>query len=240
MKRLYGLLAVLVSVSLLAACASTRPLPQPRRVADPAEVPGAVRTERWEIAAVGYEYPGQGMNYEEAGLNPVFLIFKNKSDLEPTIDPQEARGVARDGEYLTYSLEESRRLVFASETFENTAYHASKTGAIGAVVGAGLGALIGSVGGGDNIWKGAVIGGAVGGAGGAAAGVPGRERELKNVIRRELAQYAWTPDPVPEDYTKVGYLYFPDKNMRAVKVVIRWRDRSETYSVPVANPPEER
>lgn len=238
MKRIYGLVFVIITALVLGGCASTRPLPQPRRVADPADVEGAVRTERWEIAAVAYAYPGQGLNYEEAGLNPVFLIFKNKSEYKPTIDVQESRGVADDGEYLAYSLEETQRLVFASETFENTAYHAAKTGALGAVVGAGLGALIGSVGGGDNIWKGAVIGGAVGGAGGAAAGVPGRERELKTVIRQELSQYAWTPDPVPSDYTKVGYLYFPNKNMRSVKVVVRWQDRSETYTVPVTQPPD--
>ena len=43
---------------------------------------------------------------------------------------------------------------------------------------------------------------------------------------------------MPEDYTKVGYLYFPDKNIKMVKVVVRWQDRSETYTVPVTQPPE--
>jgi hypothetical protein len=206
-------------------------------VADPADVQGAVMTRNWEMAAVGYEYPGQGMDYAEAGLNPVFLIFRNKTDEKPAIKAIEARGVAPDGEYLAYTMEEARRLVFASETFKNTAYQASKTGAVGAVLGAGLGALIGSIGGGDNIWKGAVIGGAVGGAGGAVAGVPGTESDLKRVIRQELGQYAWNEEPVPGDFTQVGYFYFPDKQIQKVKVVVRWQDRSETYTVPVANAP---
>jgi len=237
MKKMHSVLIVLLAAMILAACSTTRPLPQPRRVADPADVPGAVRTGKWEIAAVSYEYPGQGMDYAEAGLNPVFLIFRNKSGEQPVITPEEARGVAPDGEYLAYSLEESRRLVFASETFKNTAYQASKTGAVGAVLGAGLGALIGTIGGGDNIWKGAAIGGVIGGAGGAVAGVPGTERELTNIIRQELGQYAWTAEPVPNDYTKVGYFYFPNMDIQKVKVVVRWQGRSETYTVPVVEPP---
>jgi hypothetical protein len=224
-------------VFLAASCSPTRPLPQPRRVADPGEVQGAVRTSQWDIAAVGYEYPGQGLNYSEAGLDPVYLVFRNNSGDRPVIDPEEARGVAPDGEYLAYSRSEAERLVFASETFSVTASNAARTGGLGAVLGAGLGALIGSVGGGDNIWKGAVIGGAVGGAGGAVASLPEAESRLRRVIREELDQYAWKDNPVPDDYTKVGYLYFPDRDIRKVKLVVRWEGRSETYTVPVAQPP---
>ncbi len=241
---LYSTFQRLVAVFLLAAmplvwgCAATKPLPQPRRVVNPATVDGAARTERWDLAAVAYENLGQGMDYSKANLEPVFLVFHNKSDERPVVSVDEVRGVAADGsEYLAYSQDEAVRLVFDSETFSVTASNAAKTGALGAVLGAGLGALIGAIGGGDNIWKGAAIGGGVGAAAGAAVSLPDAERELKRAIRNELDRYAWTDQPVPAQYTKVGYVYLPGGkgiDITGLKVLVRVNGEIETHTMPVA------
>lgn len=224
---------------LVWSCAATKPLPQPRRVADPSKVEGAVLTQRWDIAAVGYEAPDEGMDYSKAGLEPVFLVFKNKGDERPKTLLGEVRGVGPDGaEYLVYSLEEATRLVFASETFSVTAANAARTGFLGAVIGAGLGALIGTIGGGDNIWKGAAIGAGAGGAAGTVASVYDAERKLKKLIRDELRQYAWNEDPLPAKYTRVGYLYFPGNvGISRVRLIVRSGPDILSYDIPIAQPP---
>lgn len=220
------------------SCQATKPLPQPRRVIDPARVDGAATTPRWDIGAVHYEHFGQGMDYREAGLEPVFLVFKNKSLQSPTVRLDEVRGVAPDGEYLAYNLEESTKLVFASESFSTMAQNAGRTGALGAFLGAGLGALLGTIGGGDNIWKGAAIGAAGGAlAGGAAGAYSSSERDLKRTIRDELRQYGWTAEPVPPDYTKVGYVYLPaDREIDSLKLIVRVDEEILSYTVDIADP----
>ena len=228
---------LIVAMPLVWGCAATKPLPQPRRVVDPAKVDGASRSARWDLAAVEYQNLGQGMDYSKANLEPVFLVFHNKSDERPVVNIDEARGVAADGsEYLAYSREEAVRLVFDSETFSVTASNAAKTGALGAALGAGLGALIGMIGGGDNIWKGAAIGGGVGAAAGAAVSLPDAERDLKRTIRNELDRYGWTNDPVPAQYTKVGYVYLPGGkgiDITHLKVLVRVGNEIETVVLPV-------
>lgn len=234
----YGLLAA--SLLLVWSCQATKPLPQPRRVIDPARVEGSAQTPRWDIGAVHYEHFGQGMDYRDAGLDPVFLVFKNKSMQAPVVHIGEVRGVGADGEYLAYNLEEATKLVFASETFSVTAGNASRTGAIGAFLGAGLGALLGTIGGGDNIWKGAAIG-AAGGAllGGAAGTYSSSEAELKNTIRTELNQYGWNNEPVPADYTKVGYVYLPaDRGIESLKLIVRVDGQILPYTVKIAQAQE--
>lgn len=239
--RIRQLTALLAIVGLLlASCAPTRPLPQPRRVVDPSASPNAVRGELYDIAAVGYDNYGQGLDYAAAGLTPVLLVVRNKSLDRPRIDPQEARGVAADGEYLPYTLSEAERLVFASETFGVTASNAARSGLLLGALGAGLGALIGVIGGGDNIWKGAAIGGGIGAAAGVAGSTVEAESDLKKVIHEELSQYAWTGDPLPADYTKVGYIYLPGGvGVHSVKIVVRHAGvgDSATYTLPIDQPP---
>lgn len=218
-------------------CAATRPLPQPRKVIDPAEVAGAVQTPRWDIGAVHYEHFGQGMDYTEAGLEPIFLVFKNKSLQSPHVQVEEVRGVGADGEYLPYTLDEATALVFASESFSTTTANAARTGALGAFLGAGLGALVGTIGGGDNIWKGAAIG-AAGGAmvGGAAGTYASSERDLKRAVRKELSDYGWNNEAVPTDYTKVGYIYFPaDVGVDVVKLVVRVDNEVLRYTIDASD-----
>lgn len=237
LKRLCALMmAVLVLVASL-GCQSTKPLPQPRRVVDPGQVDGSIITARWDIGAVQYEHLGQGLDYSKAGLAPVFLVFRNKSLQTPVVRVEEIRGVGVDGEYLPYSIEESVKLVFAEESFTTTASNASRTGALGAFLGAGLGALLGTIGGGDNIWKGAAIGAGAGGLlGGAAGTYSSSEADLKRTIRGELAQYGWNDEPVPADYTKVGYVYLPaDRDISQIKVVVRDEGTLESYTIDIAD-----
>jgi hypothetical protein len=230
-------LAALALVLMVTGCAQRQPLPQPRKVIDPATVPGAVVTSDWEIGAVAYAYMDQGVDYRKAGLFPVFLVFKNKTATEqPMVQVEEVRGVSIDSEYLVYNVDEATRLVFDSETFRNTTGNVARSGGLGALAGASLGALIGLIGGGDNIWKGAVIGGTIGAAGGGLAGGVDSERRLRASIRDELTRYGWTDDPVPPTYTKVGYLYLPDQvGIHSVKILVRWQDQVAAYAIPVAD-----
>lgn len=220
-------------------CQPVRPLPQPRRVVDPSNVPASVRTPDWDIAAVGYEYYGQGINYAEAGLDPIYLVFKNKSQKEPVVLLQEVRGVAPDGEYLVYSVGEAERLVNASETFDHTAREAVRNGAMGAAVGAGLGALIGLLtGGNDRVWQGAIIGGAVGGVGGAVGTLAQAKGQLSTVVRQELNQYVWKESPIAPMLTRSGYLYMPGGlGIYAVKITVRTGKEVKTYKLPVDQAP---
>lgn len=220
------------------SCAPTRPLPQPHKVEDPSNVPGAVHDARWDIAAVGYVYPDQGLDYAEAGVYPVNLVFRNKSGDSPMVSVVEARGVSPDGEYLTYSVEEATRLVFASETFSNTAYNTGKSALLLGALGAGMGALLGwATGGGTGAWKGAIVGGGLGVLGGMVATLPAAEQELGQVVAQELSQYAWTDEAVPSMSTKVGYLYLPaDVGIHSVKITVRTGSDILTYTVPVAMP----
>ncbi|MEG6550170.1 hypothetical protein V6C53_08040, partial [Desulfocurvibacter africanus] len=110
------------------ACGSRQPLPQPRKVADPADVPGAVLLDAWELAAVEYVYPGQGLDYSEAGLEPVYLVLGNKGEGSPRVLVSEVRGVAPDGEYLPYSVDEAQRLIHDSEAFSRMASGAAGRG----------------------------------------------------------------------------------------------------------------
>lgn len=237
MFRRGGVLALVALQLFVWSCAATNPLPQPRRVADPANVPGAVHASGLDMAAVGYKYPGQGLDYASSGLYPVYLVIKNNGTTTPVVDSNEVRGVGADGEYLVYTLEEATRLVFASESFKTDAANAARTGALGAVLGAGLGALIGAIGGGDNMWKGAVIGGAAGGMAGATYGAVDSDLKLKSVVRDEMRTYMWSNEVVPANYTKVGYLYLPaGKGITGLKIVVRNGASLESFTLPVSDP----
>ncbi|MFW5837830.1 MAG: hypothetical protein ACOCVM_07455 [Desulfovibrionaceae bacterium] len=232
LQRLMAWAAVLSMLwtAPLPGCAADEPLPQPRKVADPADIPGGVRTDRWELAAVKYHYLDQGVDYTKAGLAPVCLVVKNTSETTPVIKPQEARAKAPDGEYLPYTVDEAVRLVMDSEQFDRMLAKGAQRGAVGAAVGAGLGALFGLIGGGDAVWKGAAVGGGVGGVVGAGSAIPGTEKELRQAVEHDLYSYAWTDEPIPPDFTKVGYLYFPGgRNITAVSVTLRGNETVKTY-----------
>jgi len=104
------------------------------------------------------------------------------------------------------------------------------------VLGAGIGALLGTIGGGDNIWKGAVIGGAAGAMGGAVAGGWGSESETRRTVLKELSRYAWTSEPVPSSYTKVGYVYFPGGvGIERVTLLVSHEGTVTAHTLPVAH-----
>lgn len=235
--RFRALLACLLAV--LCSCAPIQPLPQPHRVVDPSSMSNAVRTPRWDIAAVGYLYSGEGLDYAAAGLSPVCLGLSNKTDERPQILVEEVRGLAPDGEYLPYSIPEAVRLVVSSNAFAATAADAARSGGIGAAVGAGLGVLIGLLAGGnDLIWKGALVGGAIGGASGALSAGSHSQAALRDAAEEELYRYAWRTAPLPPKFSQAGYIYFPGNvGVGRIKVVVRSGKDVATYVIPLSAPP---
>jgi len=225
---------ILVMLLFLSACMSTHPLPQPKRVIEPSEVNGSIKTVDWDIAVLRYRYEGQGLNYLKAGVLPVFIVFKNKSKKQPYILRSEIHGISPTmGEYLAYSPDETVRLVFASESFKQTSRNVLRSGTLGAVVGAGLGALFAALGG-NNVVKGAAIGGAIGGGAFSLSKVPEAEQRLRNVIAQEVRTYAWKEDPIPPLMTQMGYVYFPaQKNIQKVLLTVRTNSTIDTYQLPI-------
>ncbi len=212
----FRVLALVLCAIMISACASRQPLPQPRKVADPDTVPGSVKTADYGIAAVGYAYFGEGMDYRKAGLEPVFLVFKNSSDKSYVVEYSQLRGIGPQGEFLPYSIDEATELVTRSEAFSVTAGDAARTGALGAVLGAGIGALLGTIGG--------------------VAGGWGSESETRRTVLRELSSYAWTSEPVPPSYTKVGYVYFPGGvGIERVTLLVAHEGVVTPYTLPVAH-----
>ncbi|WP_029898389.1 lipoprotein [Desulfohalovibrio reitneri] len=238
MRRLFTLVLILVFAFSLAACGKSRPAPQARRVVQPSEVPGSFAGPGYDLAAVRYQHTGEGLDYTEAGVEPVYLVFENRSADTPTVDYDQVRGVSPDGEYLPYSIDEATQVVTESEAFSATAENAARSGTLGALLGAGLGAIAGSIGGGDNIWHGAVIGGAIGGMAGGVYGGAGSERAVKDTVQKQLSRYAWDSRVVPENYTKVGYVYFPAaKGITKLKAPVSVNGTITTVAVlPMASP----
>jgi hypothetical protein len=236
--RLFALILLFALASVF-ACAPTHPLPQPRKVVDPSSVEDAVKTPEWDIAAIRYVHSGQGLDYSKADLEPVFLVFKNIGQARPLVLTDEIRGMGDDGDYLAYSTDEAVRLVFASETFKQTAKNALKSGGLGAVLGGGLGAII-SMFTGDNVLAGAGMGAAVGGGVFAATSLPEAEAKLERTIKQELTQYAWKESPIPPTYTRTGYIYLPgNKGINEISVTVRADQQIETYRLRLHDSPEE-
>lgn len=242
MKRLSAsqITAVLASVLVLTlllvwGCQPTQPLPQPRKAVDPSTTQGAVRTPDWDVAAVAYQNPGQGLDYARAGLEPVFLVFKNKSQMQPQVLLSEVRGLGAGGDYLVYTVDEAARLVLNSEEFNNTAQNMLRSGTVGAATGAGLGALIGLLtGGNDRIWQGAILGGAVGGTAGAVSTMGESRQQLRDMVYKELTHYQWKETPIPAFGTQSGYLYLPGNvGISGVKIVVRTASEVVTHTLPI-------
>ncbi len=236
MRKSSTLVLALIGLLLMVwSCQPMQPLPQPRRAVDPSTTAGGVQTPQWDVAAVAYQNPGQGLDYVRAGLEPVFLVFKNKSQLSPQVLLSEVRGLGAGGQYLVYSVDEAARLVLASEEFNNTAQNMLRSGAAGAAAGAGLGALIGLLtGGNDRIWQGALIGGAVGGTAGAVSTMGESRQQLRDVVYQELSTYEWRQQPIPPFGTQSGYLYLPGNvGISGVQIQVRTPTEVVTHTLPI-------
>ncbi|PIE68801.1 MAG: hypothetical protein CSA21_05915 [Deltaproteobacteria bacterium] len=232
----FGRLVVLL-VLTAAACTPTHPLPQPHKVVDPSLVEDAVKTSQWDIAAIRYTYPGQGFDFSQAALEPVFLVFKNIGQSQPKVLLEEMRGMGDDGDYLPYSINEAERLVFASETFRQTAKNTLKSGGLGAFIGGGLGAVI-SLLTGDNVLAGAGMGAAVGGTAFGVSSLAGAEAGLQRTISQELVRYAWEPSLIPPSFTRMGYIYLPGgKGIDRLAITVRSAQEMATYVLPLLDFP---
>lgn len=230
-------LVTLFCLALALGCTARGPLPQPRKVVDPAASPHGVKTPNYDLAAVAYKYYDQGLNYQKAGMAPVFLVFKNKGPGQPSLPVKDMRGAGTEGEFLAYTPDEAIRLILGSETFKQTASDAVGSGFLAAGLGAAVGALIGVLTGkGENIWKGAAIGGLAGATIGTGTALYEAEKDLKRTVEREVVDYAWDDNPAPVSYTKVGYAYFPAKmGISTVTVAVRDGDKVQYHQVPVVD-----
>ncbi len=230
-------LATIAALVMAMGCTAKGPLPQPRKVVDPSASDKAVKTDNYDIAAVAYKYYDQGLNYQKAGMSPVFLVFKNKSQTPYVLPVKDMRGDGTEGEFLAYTPDEAIRLVLGSETFKQTASDAVSSGLLMAGLGAGVGALIGVLTGrGENVWKGAAIGGLIGGTVGTGTALYEAEKDLKKVVEREIVQYAWDDSAAPGMYTKVGYAYFPAKmGISTVTVAVRNGNQTSYHQMPVVD-----
>ncbi|MEL7639202.1 MAG: YMGG-like glycine zipper-containing protein [Solidesulfovibrio sp.] len=236
-----GCLAAMLAVTvLLSGCAVyTPPQPQMGQVANPAALPGAVLTAEWDIGATRYVWQGQGLNYYEAGLFPVLLLFNNHSGRYPVIYAQECRGIGAGGaEYPPYSVDQAAEVVFASTAYKKSAEAAVVGGLTGAAVGAGLGALIGS--GFNHGWgagPGALIGAGVGALGGAAISQQPSMDQYRSSLYQEMGTYAWRPAPIAPGALVPGYLYFPaNVGIHSLRVILRVDNYTQTYIVPISQP----
>lgn len=224
---------------LVWSCVSSQHLPQPHQVVNPSNMANAVRTPRYDLAAVGYAFNGEGFDYLAAGVLPVCLALSNKSESQPQILVEEIHGLTRGGEYLPYTTPEAVHRVVSSNAFETGAKDAAVSGGVGAAVGAGLGVLVGLLAGGnDLVWKGALLGGAIGGATGAMSSQPRSQHELRAAVENELYRYAWNPAPLPPHYSQTGYVYLPSTvGVYSLKVVVRMGRDVATHIVPLSAPP---
>jgi hypothetical protein len=234
------IVTALVLACLLASCATyTPPRPQLAGVIEPAALPGAVRTADWDIGAEFYVWQGQGINYTEAGLLPVLLLFRNHSGRYPIIYAQECRGIGAGGaEYMPYSMEQAAEVLFASTAYKKSSEAAVVGGLTGAAVGAGLGALIGSgFNGGWGAGPGALIGAGVGAIGGAAMTQRPSMEQYRSTLYEEMAAYAWRPTPIAPTALAPGYLYFPaNVGITSVRVLLRVENHTQHYTVPITYP----
>ncbi len=232
-------LVLALSLTLVSCAVYTPPNPQISGVVDPATMPGAVHTAEWNIGAVRYVWKGQGLNYYEAGLFPVLLLFGNRSGRYPVVYAQECRGIGVNGaEYPAYSMEQAAEIVFASTAYKKSAEAAVVGGLTGAAVGAGLGALIGS--GFNHGWgagPGALIGAGVGAIGGAAVAQQPSMEQYRASLYQEMSTYAWRPSPVPPGGLVPGYLYFPaNVGIHSVRLMLRVDNQMQTIIVPISEP----
>lgn len=235
----FGRLAAicLVTVSLVACAVYTPPQPQMGPVSNPASLPGAVHTPQWDIGATWYVWPGQGLNYYEAGLLPVLLLFNNHSGGYPVIYAQECRGIGAGGaEYPPYSPQQASEVLFASTAYKKSAEAAVAGGLTGGLVGAGLGALIGSAF--NHGWgagPGALIGAGAGMVGGAVLAQNPTMEQYRASLYQEMTTYAWRPSPIAPAAIVPGYLYFPNNvGIQSVRVILHLGNTVQTFIVPIS------
>jgi hypothetical protein len=232
--------AVLLLAAMLVSCATyTPPRPQMGVVIEPSALPGAVRTTEFDLGAQYYVWQGQGLNYVEAGVLPVLLLFRNHSGRYPVIYPQECRGIGAGGaEYPAWSMEQAAERVFASTAYKKSAEAAVVGGLTGGALGAGLGALIGS--GFNHGWgagPGALIGAGIGAVGGAALAQQPSLEQYRSTLYQEMATYAWRPAAIAPTALVPGYLYFPaNVGIHSVRVLLRVDNYVQTYIVPISQP----
>lgn len=195
---------------LLPACGYQQPTPPPLRAVEPENMREARISKAYSVAAVRYAHSGEGLDWSKAGLLPVLIILKNKSDRAIVMNATDVKGQGSGGDFLPYPPSQASVVVTNSSIFSESVNAAGKGVGIGAIIGGGLGALLGLISGNpDAVWRGALAGGVVGGATGGVANTVQTRDELRQAVDRDLRSFAWDNAPVPPGSTKQGYIYLP-------------------------------
>jgi len=216
---LVGLL--LASLVLLPACGSRYQQIKPRVVKQAHQMPNSRTRAGVSVALEQYVYPGQGLNYIEAGILPVRVVVTNFGNVPMVLRPDQVLAYGSDGQlYLTYTDQEAVQLVINSNALEEAAKGAVAGAAAGAALGALFGLAIGAI---FNVNVGqTAAAGAVGGAlSGGAGGIEGTLKRMRAGVTADITNNALRPSVVSPGFTVSGWLYFPGHvELREVRMAL--------------------
>lgn len=221
-KRTCLALALFAAIGfLLPACGVRYQNIKPRVMKPASQIADSQTQDGVSVAAEGYAYSGQGINYIKAGIHPIKVVVTNSSSTPMLVNPEQVLAYGSDGQmYLTYQVQEATALVINSHELEAVAQGAAG----GALAGAALGALVGlAVGAIFNVNKGntALAGALGGGLGGAAGGMKGMLAKLRNGAQFEISSNALRQSVVAPGFTVSGWLYFPGQyGYRELRIAI--------------------
>ena len=212
---------LLFSLVLLPACGTRYQQIKPRVVKQAHQMPNSRARGGVSVAIEQYVYPGEGLNYIEAGILPINVVVTNHGNVPMVLQPNQVLAYGSDGQlYLTYTAQEAAQLVVNSNAIEEAAKGAVAGAAAGAALGALFGLAIGAIFG-VNAGRTAAAG-AVGGAfGGAAGGIKGTLERMRRGVSADIVNNALRPSVVASGFTVSGWLYFPGHvELREVRMAL--------------------
>jgi outer membrane murein-binding lipoprotein Lpp len=235
-KLIMKILAVVLSVIWLAACASYERQVVPFKM--PSAYPNATSVADATIAAKSYDINQDattafGFDIRAAGILPVQVIFDNTGNhpLEILAD----KTLLVDEENNLWKILDQRmaydRLSKATE-FGKVAPEAAKRGLLAGAAGAFIGAAIGIVTGtnvASALGKGAAVGAAAGIASGGLRGLS--DSDVNVQIQEDLKKGSLERRPIAPKEIAHGFLFFPGeaKKPKELRISIRETDTNQVY-----------
>lgn len=212
---------VFLGLVLLSGCGPRYQQIKPRVAKQASQLPNSRTRAGVSVALQQYVYPGEGLNYLEAGIVPVNVVVTNFGNLPMKLSPNQVLAYGSDGQlYLTYKAQEAAQLVINS----NAIQEAAKGAVAGAAAGAALGALLGLAVGAIfhvNVGQTAAAGAIGGAVGGGAGGIKGTLERLRREVSADIVNNALRESVVLPGFTVSGWLYFPGHvQLREVRMAI--------------------
>ena len=200
---------ILLGLALLSGCGPRYQQIKPRVAKQANQLPNSRTRAGVSVAIQQYVYPGEGLNYLEAGIVPVNVVVTNFGNLPMKLSPNQVLAYGSDGQlYLTYTAQEAAQLVINSNAIQEAAKGALAGAAGGAALGALLGLAVGAI---FHVNVGqTAAAGAIGGAvGGGAGGMKGILQRLRREVSADIVNNALRESVVMPGFTVSGWLYFP-------------------------------